>query len=693
MTVKEFMQLDLPEFERDEILWKKKGKSKISYLPDFGTFDTETTTLKYTRNGDEHGYGLLYLWQACIFGHVVMGRYMREFFDLVVFLNKKYDLSDKRRIVLYVHNLEYDFVFLQGYFENWKIFATSKRAVLYAFTSGIEFRCSYKLTNMSLAKFLESEKTTIQKQSGADFDYHKLRTPDTELTDEELYYGYCDVLGLYQGIHSLMKKTDDNIVTIPMTSTGYVRRDCYNAMISNKKNREQFVHCQLNANQYRMCRKAFRGGNTHANRKYSGKILEDLQSFDIASSYPAVLLYNKYPCSPPVKEDFSKEKELLDVIASGKGFIAEITLKNPKTQAPIPYLAIDHCLCDILNVTNDNGRILNCDGNVTTWITDPDFNIIREQYDYDELIVNKCYTWNLDILPIELRKVISEYFVMKTKLKGVDGQEYYYGKAKNKLNGIYGMMVQDPVKDDIWVEEGYWHSKPADVEEALKTYYKSRNSFLQYQVGIYVTAYARARLQEAINICGDNIVYCDTDSVKFIRNDKISKQILDINKRIEQLALQSDVKAIEYTNKGEKQVLGLWDEEKPYVRFITYGAKKYAYEQVEKDGSIGFHITVAGLNKKLAAEEIGCIDHFVLGLTVENSGRTRAEYDDDPNPHFIYVGDVEYEIRSNVAILETTYTLGVTKDYYNLADNIHDRFERTKIKEKWTYSSRKMEVE
>ena len=83
-------------------------------------------------------------------------------------------------------------------------------------------------------------------------------------------------------------------------------------------------------------------------------------------------------------------------------------------------------------------------------------------------------------------------------------------------------------------------------------------------------------------------------------------------------------KATAKTIKGEDQTLGLWDEEKPYKKFITYGAKKYAYYYDDDK----LHITVSGLSKS-AASEIGKIENFVPGLTVQNSGRTIAVYDDN----------------------------------------------------------------
>ena len=48
--------------------------------------------------------------------------------------------------------------------------------------------------------------------------------------------------------------------------------------------------------QYRMLRRCFRGGNTHANRYVAGAKINEVGSEDIQSSYPATMLLDaEYP--------------------------------------------------------------------------------------------------------------------------------------------------------------------------------------------------------------------------------------------------------------------------------------------------------------------------------------------------------------------------------------------------------------
>lgn len=726
MTCKEFMTSPLPSLT---FKTKRKRKMKIEYCDDIITFDTEFSSIErldgysIKRKGQVRqikAAGLLYLWQACIFGVVVMGRTMSEWRELWNFLAKSYKLGEKRRILCFVHNLECDFMYLQGWAEKWDVFAPNERAVLTAFSDGIEYRCSYKLTNMSLDKFTQSEGVPTRKQDGGRYDYHKLRTPDTPLEGFELYYGYCDVRGLYEAILSLMEKNGDDVTTLPLTSTGYVRRDCREAMKKNPRNWQDFQRFELDAEQYKMLREAFRGGNTHANRFWAGKILNNLMSFDKTSDYPSAMIYEKYPSGPMTEDPAYTMEDLKKIEARGYGYVCKCEFNNLSTADYIPYIASSKCkyqdIGAVLNgkLTIDNGRVLFASGTTTITLTDVDVKIIREHYEFTGFRVLKCYRYQMDYLPDELRGVIIDYYAKKTTLKGVEGSEYFYAKSKNKLNGTYGMTVQASAPFPIIYNKGQWTTDtPSDIdgfyEEVLGKFYRNRNNFLTYQWGVYVAAYARAYLQEAIDICGPYVVYCDTDSVKFLYNEDIANKLLAINDRIRKQAETCGFDAIQIDRKGREQVLGVWDREEDYEKFVTLGAKKYAFNHVYKAGTkkkikkvlqtvtenntiefdgikycfttttektaeseitrtedeIEFGITVSGLSKK-AAKVFGSIEYFEPGTVIEDSGRTVAIYDDNIDPHYLEIEGKTYELRGNVAILETSYTLGITDLYANV---------------------------
>ena len=86
---------------------------------------------------------------------------------------------------------------------------------------------------MSLNQFAKKMGCQIRKLTGT-FDYSKIRYPWTKLTPDELAYCVHDVQCLVEAITREMSADGDDLASIPMTSTGYVRRDAKAAMRSKE---------------------------------------------------------------------------------------------------------------------------------------------------------------------------------------------------------------------------------------------------------------------------------------------------------------------------------------------------------------------------------------------------------------------------------------------------------------------------
>ena len=195
---------------------KKCRKHYSNYV---ATFDIETS--KVEKGNDEYE-GFMYHWQFCINGIVVFGRSWIEFARLIYYLYRKLKLSSNNKLVVYVHNLSYEFHFMYNLFDITDVFCIDKRKVLKFILDGfIEMRCSYYLSNMNLGKFIENTANTIHIKSKGDLDYNKLYLPSSKLTEKELGYCYNDVVGLFECI--LEKLQEFNLNQIPLTSTSYVR--------------------------------------------------------------------------------------------------------------------------------------------------------------------------------------------------------------------------------------------------------------------------------------------------------------------------------------------------------------------------------------------------------------------------------------------------------------------------------------
>ena len=640
----------------------KSGKHKM-YQRHPMTFDIETS--KIPKDNDGHYEAFMYIWQVCIEGNVVFGRRWEELHEFMQNVVNAYKLSEGERVVVYVHNLSFEFQFIQDFFKFVDVFAMASRSILTAKTAHLEFRCSYKLSNMSLAKFIENTPNTLHYKGVDDLDYATVRTPDTPLTEVE--YGYCfnDVKGLYECVMELLK--EDNIATIPLTSTGYVRRDCRNAMNKNKNNRKMFLRSRLTLLQYKLLRECFRGGNTASDRYLTNLILKLVGSYDLSSSYPFQMIAREYPLG---KWNYGVIPDIktLEEYNSRYCTIARYTFKNIhlRDEKPIPYIPQSKCLALGDDREIYNGRILHADF-LTISMTNIDFDIVKEQYEYDEIAVEEFHYSRKGPLPKELRDTIMYYFEKKSELKGDEEHYYEYMKSKNKLNSIYGMTVTNILNTEIEYHDGEYTEKKMteeEMQEALDKYYKNHRSFLNYSWGVFVTAYARRELEDGLNIAGLDTIYCDTDSVKFIGNH--DREFEEYNERLNKECEEKGIRNYTEVN-GKRFYMGIFDKEKGYDEFITLGAKKYAFLQ---NGRLG--ITVSGLSKKKGAEELekkGGLRRFQRNEVFYNSGRTIAQYN-SAEVHDITVDGCTFSTASNLAIVDTTYTLGITDTMLDIIERL-----------------------
>lgn len=645
----------------------KKG---VRYFNLSCAFDIESTTIKPQQNPDgTYQYtpqAFMYHWQFCIKDSVCFGRTWEEFNTFLERLENGLQLNSKRILIIYVHNLSYEFQFIKDFLQIDSLFAKDKRKVMKFKSRFFEWRCSYFLSNMSLLKFCENSQLCTHYKMVDEYDYSLVRTPKTALTSTELAYCYNDVRGLCECIDTLL--LEDNIISIPLTNTGYVRRE-FRRNMNTPTLRKQFLKTALSAKEYSMLRRAFRGGNTHANRRYAGKKIKNVFSFDIQSSYPAVMLTDDYPVGKFTRVTLNTQ-EKLDKYCSKYCVVMDIEFFNisVKDDISIPYIDLAHCQ-KFSNYVNDNGRILSADY-ISMTITNIDLDIIRRTYNFDGLFVSDAMYSIKGKLPVEFRKTLMTLYQAKTELKDVEGMEYEYMKSKNRVNSGYGMTVTAIDHSEIIFDNNTWIEEKPDLVDALESYYKSRNSFLSYQWGVFVTANARKHLQDMLDVVNTDVIYTDTDSIKYI-NESNTDEFNRINERLIDIAINNDIPAYATDKKGVVRYLGIWDFDGFYKEFKTLGAKKYCYVSENKKGIDEFHITVSGMSKKLGAKVVGCIDNFEIGTTYNNIGRTTSWYNEE-SQHKITVNDCTFTTASNIGILESTYKLGITDEYFEILEKYVD---------------------
>ena len=628
-------------------------------------FDTETSYIK------ELDSQCLYIWQFQLDEALtVIGRTWKEFLQFAEGVNAA--LPDDVYLVTYVHNLSYEFQFMRSLFniEPDDVFVVKSRRVLKWLCGRFEFRCSYLQSNMNLNAFTKKFNVKHQKLSGVEFDYKKVRYPDTKLTPRELEYCVNDVRGLVEAIKAEMARDNDNLYTIPLTSTGYVRRDVKKVLREwgSYKVRELLPDIEV----YTLLREAFRGGITHANRyfvknpEYPLPPTENVHSADRSSSYPDVQVNYKFPMSAfkrVEKEVTYTQLKQHYIERRGYALVFRLQIDNLELQDyfnPCPYISYDKAR-NVRGKMLDNGRLLGADHCEIT-LTDIDFKIIDKQYKLTDsnTVITDLYFAHYDFLPDELRELVKGYYIQKTALKGIEEQQLYYDKYKNLINSVYGCSAQDPAKDNILYLENATEDNIYQCEGvAIVDILAAARPTMPYQWGVWTTARARERLQIMIDAVHENadseFVYTDTDSVKYIGEYDLEI----INKDLRQLAIDNGAFADDI--KGARHYMGIYEYEGTYRRFETMGAKSYVYE----DEKGGLHITIAGVPKKAGAAELenmGGFSAYQVGATFHD-GVTETRYNDTRQYTETNVGGHMVELTSNMIIKDSFHQIGFAQDY------------------------------
>lgn len=667
---------------------RRRSQNKHRIMNVYTAFDIETSTV--WMNPDHSLYDVhsfMYVWQFQIEEYTVKGRTWEEFFSFLEILKTSLEkirtdnkLAVNPLLIIWVHNLSYEWSFLSSLypFTNDEVFFRDVRKPIYCrMFDSFEFRCSYIQTNLSLSALCK-QTGVQQKLSGQKFNYDKVRFPWTPLSKFEEEYTTVDVQSLVQAMKYRVQRGGDTLQTVPLTSTGYVRRDCKEAL------KDQYLdirEMKPGEKEYRLLRKAFRGGNTHANRYFVNQIIEDVYSYDISSSYPTQQLTQLFPVKAfkwlDIRQRSARKRieRVFQFIGLGYAVVGTYQFKNMRLKnhrEPIPYISLSRCQAmgdDDTELLLDNGRVLEC-AYMEISLTEIDLGIVLDQYTYDSFDVLEAMVAQKDYLPESYRAVIQEYYNKKTALKGDDTEDgkYMYMKSKNMLNAVYGMSATDPVHQDIHYQDMMYKVSTYEdftQDELLKLL---KNASFPYQWGVYTTAYARKQLQDAIKLCGDQIVYCDTDSVK----TKGDIDIFRLNDKLLKKAVQ--MKAYADDMKGKRHYIGLFESDGHYDKFITQGAKRYAYQIGDDIG-----ITVAGVSKKIneetgisfAVEELGTLDNFRVGMKWKKAGGTISVYNDADD--FDYTDKKTgktVHIKSNVAIVPSTYVMTYSKDYSLLLNEI-----------------------
>lgn len=659
IDVKEFLKAPEKYTRPDGVVWfAKNGKRKKCYLRLYCGFDIETYTMPDTHRA------YMYVWQFSIYGeenYIITGRHWSDFVFLIDTLKKTLELSPERRLIILDFNFGFEFQYLKRWFKWSKIFAKETRQPLLAFIDDcIEFRDAQAITGGSLA-LLAKNYTETQKAKG-DLDYTIPRTYLSELTPTE--WGYClsDVAILAEFSKYLFDTYIEPEKFIPLTKTGLLRREVKKGTAKNWDIKREIYRCYPDSFELytQLMEWCFKGGYTHANLYHAGKVLDGVRGRDITSSYPYVMLAKKgFPVSPLKRENPADFEKLY--IGEKHCLMFRAIFTGVKSRTNHSYESSYKCLA-LWGAIIDNGRVRSAT-TMDVWLTEIDFTMYQLFYKWDGMKIILLYSSIRGYLPKYLLMPMAEAYTAKCKMKrdGLDGSPEY-ANQKAMVNSAFGLTCQKLVTAEVKMSQlnymWYLDKSEFDYERERK------RAILLPQWGIYVCALARERICGAIWALGNDSLYSDTDSIKYLGNHE------DYFGMVNTETQKTMKETCERLNLDYDLFYDLGSFEQEYggreVRAKFLGAKRYIIEDQGKP-----KVTIAGLPK--GALEQYCEEHqtdifetFTHGMLLNCNVSCKNAHCYNDEPHEDIINGVPVAELSSVGIYPIDFTMKLSEFYLTL---------------------------
>lgn len=375
----------------------------------------------------------------------------------------------------------------------------------------------------------------------------------------------------------------------------------------------------LSNDQDEAIRGAYWGGIAHVPKHKAGKDFTNVGVYDINSSYPHKAAEMKLPYGECVSE-FGEGKHP----DMSKFWVAEalVTYKLKPNHLPcIPSksciegrpLEVEKWMID----SGDDGKSI-----VRMSFSNIDYKTIQQSYDFK--VLRWCWSmhWAWKIQK-EIAKFVYKNNDIKVKYsklakKETDPQkkaEYntMRNRAKIDNNSFYGKFGEDIIKEGktpYWEEDS--EGKESVIWRADRIEEQAEKSRKFLPVAIAITAWGRQQLVTMWNVLGEDALYCDTDSLHYLRQG--------------QTKIDTAIKNGIFIADEEK--LGAWKLEGVMTRGRYLRAKCYM-EQLD-NGHV--EATVAGLpadkHSGQFSKKRSCLnwDNFHIGyeIPIEQANKLRT---------------------------------------------------------------------
>lgn len=583
--------------------------------------------------------------QVIFHGHYYLLRKPEELIEFYKCIYDELDLKPvigqfPKKVITFIHNASYDLSYLIPYFDMYLPHHEKSQGIIDApnkFLSyqqgAFEWRCSYRLTNMSLAKWSNEMNVKHKKQVGL-YDYERIIYQDTELDSDSEMYDYYDVKSMEECIVKQNQYHGDNLATMPLTFTGYVRRELRSSCKANKRFRQTYFYKnRLSAELYYALLKSYAGGMTHMNRFYADLLIQAGGTYeymdkkiyvpaighsDFKSHYPSQMTCYNFPMGKPqviYDIDYFENSIYIDDILSYSPTYStvsvirffDVEIKDKEISMPFMQRSKFN-FAHIKEERIDNGRVIFAHGEWVMFLDNLTLDIIKKQYSFTNEDYEVLKVWKIknEPLPPEIRDVVDKYFKGKSDKKNIVHEltekfgkldertitaEFDLKQTKTALNSLYGVTATNPLRSqyafhdglDFYIKQDY--SSFEDIQKGLDDYYNKYQNFLPYIVGCYVTAYARHELFEYAEKIGySKILYMDTDSAFYIKDEQTVKAIEELN------AEKHKTAHFVTLENGKKEYYDMFAPEPDCIAFKGLHSKCYGVVTEH-----GLELTIAGV--------------------------------------------------------------------------------------------------
>jgi hypothetical protein len=663
-------------------------------------------------------------------GEIVKSTFKRTIEETI-----EYFKTIKEEVIVWSHNLDYELTFLlreledttgevkynkngvvEGiYNENVQnIILRDKHSPLSIkldILPNITFRDTYAIFNKSVARL--GEEIGLPK---LDYDYKITRLPWDNLEELDYTYNERDNVIVAKSLYKYMQENKLEFEEIPLTFTSFVKRKRKEFIVENygKKAINKFYFDRneqfQDFNYFELILKTYQGGLTASNINETGKLIDKgIYSIDKKSSYPYQMCSKFFPFySYKTTENYTGElANSFYKIGNFKGFFGLFRFKNIRVKNRNYLLPISSSQLSKGFVSSDrvhfNGKLLSA-SEIIIPANDVDIDTINLVYKYDEIECLEIYATSKQrrLRQEEVSFLLSAFHKKETI---IDREDMEYALSKVYINSMYGVKVTTPIKSSYSIEEGeiaeidYFKFNEEERKAIFNNFIETQPSFGGtldiFTDGCYITSYARYELVETMCIIvneGCNVVYSDTDSIKFYLNNVDEDYIINIinnqnwkitkgNKRNNRFKIFKEQFKISDNDFKKICKMGIWEIETvdennnplPIPYFITFGAKKYGY--ITHDNKV--KTTIAGCNKKYPSiainnlsklENIPLIEAFKIVFApgtqfdTSASGRTTAKIEKRTREEMQYYTYKGRRINQygGIIIEDTTYTLNVS---------------------------------